>query len=170
MIAGVFAPWLVFDGNIHHVLIGTYRVSGFVSGFGHGTLDSTGAGVTVWSSETRFSTESSDFWFGLLPLVGGLMNLLMAWRIKEVENSLIPVLTASISCALAVIGYILVTVFYDPQVFTINGQIDDLIINGAILYERHATIKIGLGPLICLVAGFLSSIALVATSQVIKPD
>ncbi|MFO7835128.1 MAG: hypothetical protein R6V83_00590 [Candidatus Thorarchaeota archaeon] len=71
MFAGVSAPWLVFDGNIHDVLIGTHQVSGFVSGFGHGTLDSTGAQVTVWSSETGFSTESSDFWFGLLPLVGG---------------------------------------------------------------------------------------------------
>ncbi|MFO7835127.1 MAG: hypothetical protein R6V83_00585 [Candidatus Thorarchaeota archaeon] len=94
----------------------------------------------------------------------------MAWRIKKVENSLIPILTASISCALAVIGYILATVFYDPQLFTIIGQIDNLIINTAILYERHATITIGLGPLICLVAGILSSIALVATSQATRDE
>ncbi|MEE8182459.1 MAG: hypothetical protein V3T87_04020, partial [Candidatus Thorarchaeota archaeon] len=40
MIWGVFEPWLVFSGDIHHVMVGTVQVSGVVYGFGAGFLDS----------------------------------------------------------------------------------------------------------------------------------
>lgn len=164
MIWGVFEPWLVFSGDIHHVMVGTYRVSGVVYGFGAGFLDLTDAFVTVWSGE-YYSTDSSDFWFGLLPLAGGLLNLMLAWRIKKITKHWIVPSVAAASCTLCVLGCVLATAFYSPAVFTIIGQIDSLPINTAILYATDATVSIGVGPVLSFAAGLVSSVSCVMAKR-----
>ena len=163
MIWGVFEPWLVFSGDIHHVMVGTFRVSGVVYGFGAGFLDS-GASVTVWSSEYS-STASSDFWFGLLPLAGGLLNLILAWKIKKITKPWIVPFVAAASCTLCVLGCVLATAFYSPAVFAIIGQIDTLPIDGAVLYATDATVSIGVGPVLSLAAGLVSSVSCVMAKR-----
>jgi hypothetical protein len=163
MIWGVFEPWLVFSGDIHHVSVGTFRVSGVVYGFGAGFLDS-GASVTVWSGEYS-STDSTDFWFGLLPLAGGLLNLILAWRVKRITKHWIVPSVAAASCTLCVLGCALATVFYSPAVFTILGGIDGLPISGAYLYATDATVSIGVGPVLSLAAGLVSSVSCVMAKR-----
>jgi len=164
MIWGVFEPWLVFSGDIHHVSVGTFRVSGVVYGFGAGFLDLTDALVTVWSGE-YYSTDSSDFWFGLLPLAGGLLNLILAWRIKRITKHWIVPSVAAASCTLCVLGCVLATAFYSPAVFAILGQIDTLPIDGAVLYATDATVSIGVGPVLSLAAGLVSSVSCVMAKR-----
>ncbi len=169
MIWGVFEPWLVFSGDIHHVSVGTFRVSGVVYGFGAGFLDLTDALVTVWSGEylwsgEYYSTDSSDFCFGLLPLAGGLLNLILAWRIKRITKHWIVPSVAAASCTLCVLG-VLATAFYSPAVFAIVGQIDSLPINTAILYATDATVSIGVGPVLSFAAGLVSSVSCVMAKR-----
>ncbi len=164
MIWGVFEPWLVFSGDVHHVSVDTFRVSGVVYGFGFGTLNSTGASVTVWSGE-YWATASSDFWFGLLPLAGGLLNLVLAWRIKKITKHWIVPSIAAASCMLCVLGCVLVIAFYSPAVFTIRGQIDSLPIDICILYATDATISIGVGPVVSLAGGLVSSASCVMAKR-----
>jgi len=163
MIWGVFEPWLVFSGDIHHVDVGTFQVSGVVYGFGAGFLDS-GASVTVWSGE-YWNTDSSDFWFGLLPLAGGLLNFILAWKIKRITKPWIVLSVAAASCMLCVLGCVLATAFYSPAVFTILGQIDGLPIFGAILYATDATVSIGVGPVLSFAAGLVSSVSCVMAKR-----
>ncbi len=169
MIWGVFEPWLVFSGDIYHVMVGTFQVSGVVYGFGAGFLDS-GASVTVWSGEylwsgEYYSTDSSDFCFGLLPLAGGLLNLILAWRIKRITKRWIVPFVAAASCTLCILGCVLATVFYTPAVFTILGGIDGLPINTAILYATDATVSIGVGPVLSFAAGLVSSVSCVMAKR-----
>lgn len=153
---GTFEPWLLFSGEIEHVLVGTYEVSGIIFGFGFGSLSSSSASVSVWSSE-HFSTSSSDFWFGLLPLTAGIMNLILAWGLEKTNKHRATRILAILSCTASIFGFILSISFYNPFVFAIHGQIDSLIINGALLFAENANVSVGMGPYISLIASILSS-------------
>ena len=73
-----------------------------------------------------------------------------------------------ISWILPALGYILATFLYSPEVFTILGQIDDLVINTAILYESNASVTLGPGPIVSLMGGLVSVIAGVMNIQLMK--
>ncbi|MDF1540379.1 MAG: hypothetical protein P1Q69_15900 [Candidatus Thorarchaeota archaeon] len=153
---GTFEPWLLFSGEIEHVLIGSYQVSGYIFGFGFGSLSSSSASVSVSSSE-QFSTSSSDFWFGLFPLTGGVLNLILAWGLERTKNHRATSMIAIVSCIASILGCFLFIFYYTPYVFAIHGQIDSLMINGAFLYAENANISVGIGPLISIIASIMSS-------------
>ncbi|MHA1137081.1 MAG: hypothetical protein ACTSSE_11400 [Candidatus Thorarchaeota archaeon] len=153
---GTFEPWLLFSGDIEHVLIGTYEVSGKIYGFGFGSLNSSSASVSVWSSEP-FSTSSSDYWFGLLPLTAGVIIIILVCAFEKVNNNRAASMLAITSCFVSSFGCLLAITYYSPYVFTIHGQIDSLIINGAFLFAENANVSIGLGPFVSLFSSIISS-------------
>ncbi|MFW9804250.1 MAG: hypothetical protein ACFFFC_16440 [Candidatus Thorarchaeota archaeon] len=166
---GVFLPWITFAGEIEHVLIGTYNISGYTFGVGFGSLDSSSASVSVWASE-QFSSASSDFWFGYLPLLSGVIGLLLMLRFKKTEGFRIAALVVVGSSVASILACILAVFYYTPFVFVIHGQIDSLPINGAFLFSEDATISMGIGPLISAISTAVSSGAYMLTQRrMIKP-
>lgn len=146
-------PWLLFKGIARNVSIGTFEISGNIYGLGFGTLDRTNAQITVWSDE-YWSTAGSDFWFGWLSIVGGLLVFASTVGFIKVKRRLIPtllVLAGGFLCILAFIG----TTYYRPQTFVANGQINDYPIDIAILRATDATVNVAMGPWLSLAGGTL---------------
>jgi hypothetical protein len=153
-------PWFVFAGTAEY-FSGTVEVSGSVSEIGVGTLDRTGASVTVWSSPTYWSSAGSDFWFGYLTVVGLiLVSLHMLFLIKK-DGSKISALLASIGGLMALSASLITLLYYNPQVLVIHGYIAPEIggINAALLYVTRATLKNGVGLWLSLAGGILSIIS-----------
>lgn len=153
-----FEPWLVFSGEITQVQVGTYSVSGFVSGVGFGSLFSSSASATVWSGG-QCSSAASDFWFGLSPLAVGMLNILLVWRAEELVDYHIPTLVLDMCCIILVLVTSLLFVLYTPLVFVIAGQIHGSGgFNGAFLFAKDASIQVGMGSYLSLGSSILSSI------------
>lgn len=151
-------PWLSFTGLIRKY-DEAYEVSGSTYGLGIGTLKRTSAEVTVWSGE-YWSSAGSDFWFGWLSIAGGLLTLVFALVFIKINKPLIPTLLVLICGIIPVIASILATVYYQPQTFVVNGQIDDSPFQAGIVRAGDATISIGLGPWLSLAGGALSIISI----------
>ena len=162
-----FEPWLVFSGEITQVQVGTYSVSGFVSGVGFGSLYSSSASVTVWSGG-QYSSAASDFWFGLSPLVVGMLNVLLVWRAEELMHHHIPVLIMDACCITLILITSLLFVLYTPLVFVIMGQLHGSGINGAFLFAENASIQIGVAPYLSLGGSILSSTVYLLLHQEIR--
>ena len=154
----VFLPWLSFTGGVRNVLHGTFEVSGSTYGLGIGTLNRTSAKVTVWSGE-YWSSAASDFWFGWLPITGGVLALGSALTFIKIKNPLIPSLIVLIGGILSFPSFVLAT-HYQPQTFVLQGQIDDYPIQSGIVRYTDATVNIGLGPWLSLMGGVLSIISI----------
>ena len=151
-------PWLSFTGLIRKY-DEAYEVSGSTYGLGIGTLKRTSAEVTVWSDEYWWSSAGSDFWFGWLSIAGGLLALVFISIFIKVNKPLIPTLLVLICGILPILASIL-AIYYQPQTFVINGQIDGYPINTGIVRAEDATISIGLGPWLSLAGGALSIISI----------
>jgi len=151
-------PWLSFTGLIRKY-DEAYEVSGSTYGLGIGTLKRTSVEVTVWSGE-YWSSAGSDFWFGWLSIAGGLLALVFALVFIKINKPLIPTLLVLICGIIPVIASILATVYYQPQTFVVNGQIDDYPFQAGIVRAGDATISIGLGPWLSLAGGVLSIISI----------
>lgn len=166
---GVFEPWIIFTGEFEHPLIGTHAVSGYTCGFGFGSLDSSSASVTVWAGDW-FSSASSDYWFGIFPLVSGVMTLLLVASLtKEHKGEHITDLIVLGGSIASLVACVLAICYYTPFVFVIHGQIDSLPINGAFLFAEDATISVGNGPLISAISTIISfSVHLFAQHRVIE--
>ena len=156
----LYVPWLSFTGVFRDVNYGAFETSGSTFGLGTGTLDRTSAEVQVWSSTEYWSSAGSDFWFGWLSIVGGLLILVFASVFMKVNKPLIPTLLVLICGIIPVIASILATVYYQPQTFVVNGQIDDYPVDIGIVRAGDATISIGLGPWLSLAGGALSIISI----------
>lgn len=159
---GVFEPWIIFAGEIEHVSIGTYDIAGRTFGFGFGSLNSSSASVSVWAGD-QFSSDSSDYWFGFLPLVSGVITLLLALRIEESKRNRIANLIVIGGSIVSILACILAIYYYAPFVFVIHGQIDSLPIDGAFLFAENATISLGAGPFISSLSSVISSIVYMFT-------
>lgn len=154
----LYVPWLSFTG-VFRSGVGTFETSGSTFGLGTGTLDRTSAEVQVWSGE-YWSSAGSDFWFGWLSIVGGLLVLVFASVFMKVNKPLIPLLLVLICGIIPVIASILATVYYQPQTFVVDGQIDDYPVDVGVVRAGDATISIGLGPWLSLAGGVLSIISI----------
>jgi len=153
----LYVPWLSFTGLIRRYQE-AYEVSGSTYGLGIGTLKRTSAEVTVWSGE-YWSTAGSDFWFGWLSIAGGLLALVFALVFIKINNPLIPTLLVLICGITPVIASIL-AIYYQPQTFVVDGQIDDYPFQTGIVRVEDATISIDLGPWLSLAGGVLSIISI----------
>ena len=152
-------PWFSFTGVFRNVLYGAFETSGSTCGLGIGTLERTSAKVTVWSGE-YWSTAGSDFWFGWLSIAGGLLALVFALVFIKISKPLILTLLVLICGVIPVMASILATVYYQPQTFVVDGQIDDYPFQAGIVRAGDATISIGLGPWLSLAGGALSIISI----------
>ena len=85
------------------------------------------------------------------------MNLILAWGLEKTKNHRATCILAIMSCSACVIGCFLAINFYTPYVFAIHGQIDSLIINGAFLFAENASVSIGMGPIISIIASIVFS-------------
>lgn len=158
VLLSLYVPWVSFTGLIRKY-DEAYEVSGSTYGLGIGTLKRTSAEVTVWSGE-YWSSAGSDFWFGWLSIAGGLLALVFALVFIKINKPLIPTLLVLICGILPIIASILATVYYQPQTFVVNGQIDDSPFQAGIVRAGDATISIGLGPWLSLAGGVLSIISI----------
>ncbi len=155
----LYVPWLSFRGLVRNVLYGTFEVSGYTCGFGIGTLNMTGAKVNVWSGE-YWSTAGSNFWFGWLSVIGGLLALASTIGFMKAKNLLVPTLLVLIGGALPLLASFLAIAYYQPQTFVVYGQIYDYPIQGGTVRAEDATISIGPGPWLSLAGGILSIISI----------
>jgi len=154
-----YVPWLSFTGLIRRD-DEAYEVSGSTCGLGIGTLKRTSAKVTVWSGE-HWSTAGSDFWFGWLSIVGSLLIFFFILIFMKVNKPLIPTFLVLICGILPVIAASL-AIYYQPQTFTVRGQIPNYPVDIGIVRTEDATISIGIGPWLSLAGGVLSIISIIS--------
>jgi len=159
ILSSLFFPWLLFTGLARSTSYGAFEVSGNLYGFGFGKLDRTSAQVTVWSGE-YWSTAGSDFWFGWLSIAGGFLVLACTVGFVKSKRRLIPTLFVLIGGFLSISAFVLAVIYYQPQTFVINGQINDYPIDIGILRVADATVTIGMGPWLSLAGGALSVISI----------
>jgi hypothetical protein len=153
---GTYEPWLIFTGEAHNVLIGTFELSGYTGAFGFGSLNTSSASVSVWSSHF-FSSASTDFWFGLIPLVGGVLNFLLFWKLENTKHYRTTNMIAVMTCIATIFGCLWAVIYYTPYVFVVVGQIDSLMTGGVFLYAENTTVIAGPGPFVSLIASTISS-------------
>jgi len=152
-------PWFVFAGTAEHAR-GTVEVSGSVSVFGSGAID-TNTHVTMWSSSRHWSSDGSDFWFGNLIIAGLIAIFVSVLFFMKKEPSkifiLLNLIVLVVGCLMVASASLIAILYYKPRIFVIFGQIDNLpSIDIALLYASQATISNGLGPFLSLFGSFLS--------------
>jgi hypothetical protein len=153
-----FLPWFKFSAFIIHVLVEEpYPVSGVIYGFGTGRLDLWGAEVTIWSNDEIFTTRGSDFWYGVLPLMSGLILLTLGISYGKIQKVWIKIFLVLLAITLSVSGF-LSAILYEPALLTIMGQIDDLLTDVDFIYRDEFKVRLGIGPFVCLISGILSSL------------
>jgi len=157
----LFFSWYLFVGTAEYYW-GTVEVSGWVSMIGVGTLDRTSARVTMWSSPTYWSTAGSDFWLGYLNIVGLILMSTSLLIFIKTDKPKMSIPLALLGYAIAVSASLIAIVYYEPYIFVILGQIDDLPIDAARLYATKAIVNIGLGPWLSLIGSILYVISIVS--------
>jgi len=162
ILLSMYFPWFYFTGTAEYYG-GSVEVSGQIWDFGVGTLDETNARVTMWSSSTYWSTAKSDFWFGYLSVVGLILVSASILVFMKTFKPKISTLLALIGGPMAVLAILIPMIYYKPYVFIIFGQIDTLPIDGARLYATQAIVRIGLGPWLSFIGGFIATISMMVS-------
>lgn len=155
----LYVPWLSFTGLIRKYYE-AYEVSGSTYALGIGTLNRTSAEVTVWSGE-YWSSAGSDFWFGWLS-IAGLLVFASTIGFMKAKNPLMFMFMflVLIGGFLPILASVLTTMYYHPQTFVVQGQIDDYPFQIGIVQAADAVINIGVGPWLSLFGGVLSIISI----------
>ena len=159
-------PWVFFEGTAQYPWEKTVEVSGWISAVGVGSLDKSNAEVTMWSSPTYWSSAGSDFWFGYLTIVGLILVsafVLVFMKTDRLKISMLLALTGLTVISASLIA----TIYYQPQIFVIQGQIYDIPVGAALLYATQATVNKGLSPWLSLIGGLIPLLTWLIT---LKPE
>ncbi|MFO7835716.1 MAG: hypothetical protein R6V83_03605 [Candidatus Thorarchaeota archaeon] len=145
-----FVPWFGFSGDIVHVAVEEpYPVTGEIYGFGVGQLDRWSGQVTMWSNDTQFNSTYSDFWFGILPIVSGLLLVILGVGYHRIRTRRIRQAMIILAIVFSVSAFV-VAMLYVPRVLIIQAQIPDLAIDADFMFRNEFTIGLGLGPFMSL--------------------
>jgi len=156
---GICFPWFFFAGTAQYRW-GTIEVSGWVSAVGIGELDGAGAEVTMWSSPTQWSSAESDFWYGYLD-IAALVLVVASVLVLMKADTRISMLLALVVFLMVFSAFLMATVYYEPYIFVITGQIDAIPgVYAARLYSTQATVTSGSGLWLSFIGGILSMISI----------
>lgn len=156
---GICLPWFYFVGTAQYYW-GTVEVSGWVSLLGTGMVDGSDAKVTMWSSQTYWSTTGSDFWFGYLSIAGLILTSASTIVFLKADKPKTSITLTLIGCLMVVSASLIALLYYKPYIFIIEGQIKDVVPSGYVsrLYATQAIVNNGFGPWLSFIGSIVSVI------------
>ncbi|MEM3726102.1 MAG: hypothetical protein QXK98_04470 [Candidatus Bathyarchaeia archaeon] len=123
-------------------------------------VDGSDAKVTMWSSQTYWSTAGSDFWFGYLSIAGLILTSASTMVFLKADKPKTSITLTLIGCLMVISASLIAILYYKPYIFIIEGQIKDIVPSGYVsrLYATQAIVNNGFGSWLSFIGGIVSVI------------